>query len=124
MGDITRHARITEENLQGALEELKNKRFSNVGLLSLRALEQMIEACAFKEGLHFHEYPRTAHKNRRDWLKTHHPDLLEIWDQLWGIYGALGYGGLDGERAEQAVAILKKGLVELSRREKIAITGL
>jgi len=124
MSDATRHVNITEENLKGALEELKNKRFTNVGLLSLRALEQMIEACASKEGLHFHEHPRTAHKNRRNWLKTHHPDLLDIWDQLWGIYGALGYGGLNGERAKQALVILKECLTELSRREKIAITGL
>ena len=124
MNDTTRHTNITEENLKGALDELKNKRFTNVGLLSLRALEQMIEACASKEGLHFHEHPRTAHKNRRNWLKTHHPDLLNIWDQLWGIYGALGYGGLNGKRAKQAVAILKECLTELSRREKIAITDL
>lgn len=119
-----RHINITEENLKGALDELKNKRLTNVGLLSLRALEQMIEACASKESLHFHEHPRTAHKNRRNWLKNHHPDLLEAWDQLWGIYGALGYGGLNGERAKQALDILKKCLTELSRREKIAITGV
>ena len=124
MSDTTRHTNITEENLKGALDELKNKRFTNVGLLSLRALEQMIEACASKEGLHFHEHPRTAHKNRRNWLTTHHPDLLNIWDQLWGIYGALGYGGLNGKRAKQAVTILKECLTELSRREKIAITDL
>jgi len=124
VSDTTRHINITEENLKGALDELKNKRFTNVGLLSLRALEQMIEACASKEGLHFHEHPRTAHKNRRNWLKNYHPDLLEAWDQLWGIYGALGYGGLNGERAKQALAILKECLTELSRREKIAITGL
>lgn len=124
MSDTTRHTNIAEENLKGASDELKNKRFTNVGLLSLRALEQMIEACASKEGLHFHEHPRTAHKNRRNWLKTHHPDLLDIWDQLWGIYGALGYGGLNGERAKQALVILKECLTELSRREKIAITGL
>jgi len=124
MDDTTRHINITEENLKGALCELKNKRLTNVGLLSLRALEQMIEACASKEGLHFHEHPRTAHKNRRSWLRNHHPDLLEAWDQLWGIYGALGYGGLNGERAKQAVDILKKCLTELSRREKIAITGV
>jgi len=124
MNDTTRHIIIAEENLKGACEELKNKRFTNVGLLSLRALEQMIEACASKEGLHFHEHPRTAHKNRRNWLNTHHPDLLIIWDQLWGIYGALGYGGLNGGRAKQALAILKECLTELSRREKIAITGL
>ncbi|MCP8309714.1 MAG: hypothetical protein H3Z54_13660 [archaeon] len=124
MNDTTRHINIAEEHLKGAQEELKNKRFSNAGFLSMRALEQMIEALASKEGLHFHEHPRTAHKNRRNWLKMHHPDLLELWDQLWGIYGALGYGGLNGERAEQAIIILKKCLTELSRREKIAITGL
>jgi len=124
MDDTTRHINIAEENLKGAVDELKNKRLTNVGLLSLKALEQMIEACASKEGLHFHEHPRTAHKNRRNWLKNHHPDLLEAWDQLWGIYGALGYGGLNGERAKQALDILKKCLTELSRREKIAITGV
>lgn len=124
MSDTARHKNITEENLKGALDEFRNKRFINVGLLSLRALEQMIEACASKEGLHFHEHQRTAHKNRRNWLKTHHPALLEAWDQLWGIYGALGYGGLNGERAKQALVILKECLTELSRREKIAIAGL
>lgn len=124
MGDMAHHAKLAEENFKGALEELTNKRFSNVGLLALRALEQMVEACAVKEGLHFHEYPRTAHKNRRNWLKTHHPDLVEIWDQLWGIYGALGYGGLNGERAKEATHILKNVLTELGRREKIAISGL
>jgi len=83
MNDTTRHVNITEENLKGALGELKNKRFTNVGLLSLRELEQMIEACASKEGLHFYEQPRVAHKNRRNWLKTNHPDLLGGLDQLW-----------------------------------------
>lgn len=124
MGDAKHHASIAEENLKGAQEELKNQRFANVGLLALRALEQMVEACAVKEGLHFHEHPRTAHKNRRNWLKTHHPDLLDMWEQLWGIYGALGYGGLNGERAEKALGILKRCLSELSRREKIEISGL
>lgn len=121
MGDIEHHSRIARENLKGALDELKNRRFSNVGLLSLRAFEQVVEACAAKEGLHFHKHPRTAHRNRRNWLKTHHPDLLEAWDRLWGIYGALGYGGLNGERAKQAVTILKEALTELSKRENIAI---
>ena len=123
MDDTTRHINIAEENLKGAVDELNNKRFTNVGLLSLRAMEQMIEACASKEGLHFHEQPRTAHKNRRNWLKNHHRDLLEAWDQLWGIYGALGYGGLNGERAKQALEILKECLTELGKREKIAVTS-
>lgn len=121
MGDAFHHVKIAEENFQGAAEELKNKRYSNVGFLCLRALEQMIEACASKEGLHFHEHPRTAHKNRRNWLKARHPDLLSLWDQLWGIYGALGYGGLNGERAAQALTLVKRRLNELSKRENVAI---
>jgi len=124
MGDPKDHAKIAGENLEGAMEELGNKRFSNVGLLSLRAVEQVIEACAAKEGLHFHEHPRTAHKNHRSWLKSHHPDLVKFWDQLWGIYGALGYGGVNGERAQEVLILVKECLGELSRREKIAITGL
>jgi hypothetical protein len=124
MGDARHHAGIAGENLKGSIDEFKKKRFSNVGLLFLRALEQMIEACAAKEDLHFHEHPRTAHRNRRNWLEGHHPDLLTAWDQLWGIYGALGYGGLNGERAEQALTILKACVAELGRREEIAIGGL
>lgn len=124
MGDVKYHARVAEENLKGSIDEFKKSRFSNVGLLSLRSFEQMIEACAAKEDLHFHEHPRTAHRNRRNWLRERHPDLLDSWDQLWGIYGALGYGGLNGERAEQAVNILKKCLAELRRREEIEIGGL
>lgn len=121
MGGVEHHVRVAEENLKGSLDEFKKRRFSNVGLLSLRALEQMIEACAAKEDLHFHENPRSAHRNRRNWLRGRHPDLVAAWDQLWGIYGALGYGGLDGERAEQALAVLKACVAELGRREEIAI---
>lgn len=123
MGGVVHHAGIAEENMNGSIDEFKKRRFSNVGLLSLRALEQMIEACAAKEGLHFHEHPRTAHRNRRNWMKGRHPDLLVAWDQLWGIYGALGYGGLNGERAEQALTILKACVAELGRREEIAFGG-
>lgn len=124
VGDAFHHAKISQENLQGAGEEFTNRRYTNVGLLSLRALEQMVEACASKEGLHFHEYPRTAHRNRRNWLRMHHSDLLEEWDQLWGVYGALGYGGADGDRAAKALALLEQSIDQLSRRENIAAGDL
>jgi hypothetical protein len=124
MGNESYHAKIAGEHLQGAAEELEKKRASNVAFLSMRALEQMIESCASKEGLHFHENPRTAHKSRRDWLRTRHPDLVIYWDQLWGIYGALGYGGKNGDKTSEAEGAARKCLGELSRREKIAVTGL
>ena len=124
MGNESYHAKIAGEHLQGAAEELRKKRASNVAFLSMRALEQMIEACASREGLHFHENPRTAHKSRRDWLKTRQPDLAVYWDRLWGIYGALGYGGKNGDKAGEAEASARKCLSELSKRENIAVPGL
>jgi hypothetical protein len=124
MGGVSIHAKIAEESFMGAVDEFEKGRYSNVGLLCLRALEQMIEACASREELHFHENPRTAHKNRRDWLRKHHPDLTLCWDQLWGIYGALGYEGIDSGRAGQALEILRLCLRELGRRESVAIGGL
>lgn len=124
MGDQRHHATIAEENLRGAEDELRKGRFSNVGLLSVRSLEQMVEASAAREGLHFHELPRSAHSKRRAWLRARHPDLVRDWDQLWDVYAELGYGGADGGRAKKALTVLKRCLRELGRREGIAVAGL
>ena len=119
VGDSSYHGKISQENLEGAREEFSNGRYTNVALLSLRALEQTVEACAAKEDLHFHERPRTAHRNRRNWLRVHHPDLIGEWDRLWGFYGALGYGGTDGDRAAEALALLEQCVDELTTRERL-----
>jgi len=118
MGTSREHARLAEENLNGANEEYRSERYSNVALLALRSLEQMVEACAAVENLHFHQHPRTAHLNRRRWLRSHYADLTKAWDQLWSIYGALEYGGVNGKRAEQALKILDEAFRELKIREK------
>jgi len=124
MATAREHTRLAEENLNGAREEYRSGRYSNVGLLTLRSLEQMVEASAAKENLHFHQHPRTAHQNRRRWLRSHHPDLTKAWDRLWSIYGALGYGGINGKRAEQALKILESVFQELKIREKIELGKL
>jgi len=121
MGTTKEHAKIAIENLEGVKDEYKAARYSNVGLLALRALEQMVEACAAKENLHFHEHPRVAHRDRRDWLKSHHPDLVKEWDALWLIYGTLGYGGVNGGKAREALKIAEKTVKELARREEIEL---
>ena len=72
MGGKSAHVKVAIENLIGARSELEKKRFTNVGLLSIRSLEQIIEACAASEGLHFHERPATAHRDRRSWLHLLH----------------------------------------------------
>ena len=115
MGDPSHHWRLALENRDGAESELRAGRYSNVALLAIRSLEQAVEACAAAEGLHFHEHPRTAHAKRRDWLEAHIPALLEAWDFLWMAYGLLGYGGVDGERAREALEVLDKALKALRR---------
>jgi hypothetical protein len=119
MGNPDRHARVARQNREGAVDEFQKKRFVNVALLSLRTFEQAIESCAAKENLHFHQYPKTAHANRRDWLKRNHTDLLDVWEELWIIYGALGYNGVDGDRAKRAIKILNKALKILQEREGV-----
>jgi len=121
MGTSREHARLADENLNGAKQEYRSKRYSNVALLAIRSLEQIVEACAAMENLHFHQHPRTAHHNRRRWLRSHHADLAKAWDRLWSIYGALGYGGVNGKRAEQALKILDKVFRELRIGEKVEL---
>lgn len=121
MGDPSHHAKLASENLNGAHDEYSKKRYSNTALLAIRALEQVVEACAAKEGIHFHEHPRTAHAGRRGWLRSRHPDLVRDWDTLWSIYGALGYGGVDGERASHALEALDRLVGIVRKRENIEL---
>ena len=121
VGNVEHHTRLVRENAEGALSELKAGRHSNVGLLAIKALEQAIEACAAKGQLHFHEKPKTSHTNRRRWLKRRHPDLVRYWDELRFIYGALGYGGTDGESAEKAARLLRHVLSALGGREGVEL---
>ena len=107
MGDQEFHRKLSQEKREGALEELKAGRYTNVADLALKAAEQAIEAAAAKEGLHFHSSPRTAHAYRRRWLQHHYPKLLAHLDILWGAYGDLGYDGLDGDRAKEAVEAME-----------------
>ena len=110
MGDVEHHWRMALENREGAKSEFDAGRYTNVGLLAIRSLEQAVEACAAGEGLHFHETPGRAHRMRGEWLRARFPELSESWDTLWMIYGALGYGGVDGERASEALRVLDEAL--------------
>jgi len=121
MSTTKKHAKIAIENLEGVKGEYNAARYSNVGLLAVRALEQMVEACAAKENLHFHEHPRVAHRDRREWLRFHHPDTVKEWDALWLIYGTLGYGGVNGGKAREALKTSERVVKELARREEIEL---
>jgi hypothetical protein len=118
-GDYVYRSRIAAEKRAGALDELSKSRFTNVADLALKAVEQAIEACASRQGLHFHTEPKSAHAKRAEWLKLNFPELVESLTALWGIYSALGYGGLNGERARKAVEEMERIVDVLGERSGI-----
>lgn len=97
------------------MEEYAKGRFSVVGDLAVKAVEQAIEAVASLEGKHFHTDPRTAHANRIRWVKEKFPAVSADIDMLWGAYGMLGYEGADGERAKKALEAMERILDVLER---------
>lgn len=113
------HARICKEKAAAAKEELKRGRPSAVGDLAIKAVEQAIEAAASLEGLHFHTEPRRAHSERTKWAKRKFPGVSKDLDELWGAYGALGYEGVDGDRASKAVGAMQRVIDAIARSSKL-----
>ena len=119
MSDVEIHVRAVHEKRLAALEEFKKGRFMVVGDLAIKTVEQAIEALAALEGKHFHLHPRSAHSERMRWFKEKFPSLSKDVDELWGAYGALGYEGVDGERAKKAIGAMERVLVEIERKAHI-----
>jgi len=119
MSDIEIHTKAAREKRQAALDEYEKKRYMVVGDLTIKTVEQAIEAIAASEGEHFHSHPRSAHSNRIRWIKKKLPSLSKDIDELWGAYGALGYEGINGERAKRAIAAMERVLNEIERNTHI-----
>jgi hypothetical protein len=120
LGDLAHHSRIAKERREAALEELQKGRFTVVGDLVLKVVEQAVEAAAaYLAEKHFHLNPRTAHAERVRWTKRNFPELGSDMDMVWGAYGDLGYDGLNGDRAREAVEAMERILNVLERRTGI-----
>lgn len=119
--DLKFHLRAAQEKRLAALGEYEKKRNSVVGDLAIKAVEQAIEVLAASEGKHFHITPRSAHSNRIRWIKEKFPSLSKDLDELWGAYGALGYEGLNGERAEKAISTMERVFDEIERAAKVRL---
>ncbi|MCS7096808.1 MAG: hypothetical protein RMK50_07110 [Nitrososphaerota archaeon] len=116
MGDSEIHVKVAREKRAAALDEYGKGRFTVVGDLAIKAVEQAIEALAALEDLHFHLHPRSAHAGRLRWVKERFPWVSADVDELWGAYGALGYGGINGERARRVIECMERVLGEFERR--------
>lgn len=119
MSDIEIHVKAAREKRVAALDEFDKKRYMVVGDLAIKTVEQAIEALAALENKHFHLHPRSAHSSRIRWIKEKFPLLSKDIDELWGAYGALGYEGIDGERARKAVEAMERVLDELGKRAHV-----
>ncbi len=107
MGDLEKHRKLAMEKRSAAIEEFKKERYTVVGDLCIKCVEQAIEALASLENLHFHVEPRSAHANRIKWIKKKFPQLSEYIDMLWGAYGTLGYEGINGDRAKKVLEAME-----------------
>ncbi|MFQ5821349.1 MAG: hypothetical protein ACE5I5_15295 [Candidatus Heimdallarchaeota archaeon] len=119
MGDPAHHSRLAKEKREAALDEYEKSRYTAVGDLALKAVEQAIEAAASKKGIHFHLNPRTAHARRTQWAKQKFPEIAAELDITWGAYGDLGYDGLNGNRAREAIEAMERILNELENKTGI-----
>jgi len=119
MSDVEIHVKAAREKRAAALDEYEKKRYMVVGDLAIKTVEQAIETLAAVEGKHFHLNPRSAHSDRIRWIKGKLPSLSKEIDELWGAYGALGYEGIDGERAKRAVAAMERVLDEIERNARV-----
>jgi len=119
MNDVEIHIKAAREKRLAALEEFDKKRYMVVGDLAIKTVEQAIEALAALEGKHFHLNPRSAHSSRLRWIKEKFPSLSKDVDELWGAYGALGYEGIDGERAGKVINAMERVLDALGREAHV-----
>ena len=115
IGNFEHRLRLAREKRNAALGEFEKRRYMVVGDLVLKAVEQIIEAVASREELHFHLNPRTAHARRTRWAKEKFPCIAGDLDIIWGAYGDLGYDGLNGRRAREAIEAVERIINEIEK---------
>lgn len=119
MGDEAHHSRIAKEKREATLEEFGKRRFTVVGDLVVKVVEHAIESAVALEGKHFHTSPRTAHANRVKWVKENFSEVAGDVETVWGAYGDLGYDGLNGNRAKDAIEAMERILDAIQKRTGI-----
>ena len=111
MGDYEKHLRIAREKLKAVRNACGSEQHTVVGDLATKVIEQLIEADAAKENIHF-----GTHLDRHQFSGTRYPKEINVaMKKVWFAYGDLGYDGVNGERAKRVMKNLDK-VVEFFER--------
>jgi len=103
MGNVEKHLKMAAEKLSAVRAAFESKQNSVVGDLATKVCEQLVEASAAKEGLHF-----GTHQERHKFSNERFPKQInEAMRKLWFAYGDLGYDGINGKRAKAVMENLR-----------------
>jgi len=117
MGNFQKHLSLSQEKLQAAANAYANKRMTVVGDLGTKIVEQLIEADAARNNVHFGD-----HKSRHEYSnKTYPAEINRAMRKIWFAYGDLGYDGINGKRAKEVMDNLKLIVNFFEKRFKIKI---
>ena len=95
MGILQKHVEIAKEKMASVHDAFVHGRYSVVGDLATKVVEQLVEADAAKNNLHFGN-----HKDRHEYSNANYPKRIsKAMKKVWFAYGDLGYDGTNGNRA-------------------------
>jgi hypothetical protein len=111
MGDSDLHSRLVKEKFLLAKYALEHSLYSGVGDEAVKTVEEAIELHASKFNRHL-----GSHTERRNWARSHYSREVQVaLDELFRIYGDLGYNGRNGVKAKRAYELMMKILNSVGR---------
>lgn len=103
MGDFNKHIELAKEKLKATMDAYHKKQSTVVGDMGTKVVEQLVEADAAKNNIHFGD-----HQNRHEYSnKNFPPEVNKAMRKIWFAYGDLGYDGINGKRAKLVMDNLK-----------------
>ncbi len=103
MGDFQKHIELSKEKLKATIAAYDNKQSTVVGDLGTKVVEQLVEADAARNNIHFGDH-QTRHEYSN---KNFPPEVNKAMRKIWFAYGDLGYDGINGKRAKIVMDNLK-----------------
>jgi len=113
------HIRFALEMLNLAEKALAAGNYATVASAVLKAFEEIIDAYAAKQGLHFHDqYQNEGSEKRIDWIKQNNAEIFQEWNILLSEHCEVGLGE-DGSKANKMVDLLRDSLQKMQSNKEM-----